>query len=463
MIHVPDELRQELQRHGQEHVLAFWHTLDDTQRQELVAQLQALDLDELHDLYALRERGQPIPPVDRIEPVPFIPHDAPDRDERRRDGEAALRRGEVAVLVVAGGQGSRLGFEHPKGMYPVGPISRKSLFQIHAEKVLALSRRHGKPVPLLVMTSPATHDETVAYFAEKKRFGLPADEVFFFCQGTMPALDMQTGRLLLEAPGRLFLSPDGHGGTLTALAKSGLLERLRHRKIRHVSYFQVDNPMVTVADPVFLGHHLHARAEVSSKVIEKNAPKEKMGVFARIEGRCTVVEYSDLPDELAHATDATGRLQLWAGSPAIHLFDVAFLDRMTREPQYLAFHVARKKVPHIDADGRPVEPGTENALKFERFIFDVLPAAERWTVVEAKREEFAPLKNADGLESPATVAQALSDQAADWIRRAGGTVPRRDGHAAVALEISPLYALDAEELAAKLPPNTRIDGPRYFE
>lgn len=463
MIHVPDELRQQLHRHDQAHVVAFWHLLDDTQRQELLAQLEALDLDELHELYALPERGQPIPPVDRIEPVPFIACDAADTAERRRDGEQALRRGEVAVLVVAGGQGSRLGFEHPKGMYPVGPISRKSLFQVHAEKVLALSRRHGRPVPLLVMTSPATHDETVAYFDEKKRFGLPRDEVFFFCQGTMPALDMQTGRLLLEAPGRLFLSPDGHGGTLTALARSGLLERLHHRGIRHVYYFQVDNPMVKVADPVFLGHHIHARAEVSSKVIEKNAPKEKMGVFARVEGRCTVVEYSDLPDELAHATDAAGRLRLWAGSPAIHLFDVGFLERMTREPQYLAFHVARKKVPHIDANGRSVEPTTENALKFERFIFDVLPAAERWTVVEARREEFAPLKNAEGPDSPATVEQALSDQAADWISRAGGIVPRRDGHAAFPLEISPLFALDAEELASKLAPDTRIDEPRYFE
>ena len=190
-----------------------------------------------------------------------------------------------------------------------------------------------------------------------------------------------------------------------------------------------------------------------------------MGVFAQIDGRCTIVEYSDLPDELAHQTDETGRLRLWAGNPAIHLFSVDFLGRMTANQDSMPFHIARKKVPHIDAAGQKVEPAKENALKFERFIFDVLPMAERWTVVESTREEeFAPLKNADGNDSPATVEQALSDLAADWITRAGGVVPRRpDGSAAVALEISPLYALDAEELAGKLPPGTRIETNHHLE
>src|SRR5262249_9454643 len=155
----------------------------------------------------------------------------------------ALRRGEVAALVVAGGQGSRLGFEHPKGLYPIGPVSDKSLFQIHAEKVLALQRRHKAAVPFLVMTSPATHAETEQFFSEHSYFGLPVEEVYFFSQGTMPALDLATGRLLLEAPGRLFASPNGHGGTLTALADSGLLGQLRRRGVRHLFYFQVDNPL----------------------------------------------------------------------------------------------------------------------------------------------------------------------------------------------------------------------------
>jgi UDP-N-acetylglucosamine/UDP-N-acetylgalactosamine diphosphorylase len=348
-------------------------------------------------------------------------------------------------------------------MYAIGPRSKKSLFQIHTEKVLALNRRHGVRLPFLIMTSPATHEETVDFFRRWEFFGLPACEVFFFCQGTMPALDLRTGKLLMEAQDRLFLSPDGHGGTLTALASSGLLEKMRSRGVEQVFYFQVDNPLVKIGDPVFLGHHLAARAEVSSKIVGKRGPKEKVGVFATIDGRCSLVEYSDLPEDLAQQTDAHGRLLLWAGSPAIHLFDVGFLERMASDPDSLPFHVAKKKVPCIDTNGTQIEPEKENALKFERFIFDVLPRAERWAVVETRREEeFAPLKNASGDDSPATVERMMIDLAADWISRAGGAVARQPDGSPMAVEISPLFALDAEELAGKLPPGTRIDEPAYF-
>lgn len=463
MVNVPHELRQRLQQYDQEHVLAGWDRLSDAERQELVAQLQGLDLEQLRQLYLQRDKGFPLPTPEQIRPVP-VQQLAEGAEEARRLGETALRRGEVAALVVAGGQGSRLGFEHPKGMYAIAPVTNKPLFQIHAEKVLALARRYGKPIPFLVMTSPATDAETKAFFAEKQYFGLPAGEVFFFCQGTMPALDMQTGRLLLEAPGRLFASPNGHGGTLTALADSGLLARLQERGIRHVFYFQVDNPLVKVADPLFLGHHLVARSEVSTKVIPKEGPTDKLGNLVLVDGRCTIIEYSDLPEALARQTDEQGRLRLRVGNPAIHLFATDFLARVTQGKGRIPFHVARKKVPYLDATGKLVKPERENALKFEMFIFDVLPLAERWLVVEtSRREEFMPLKNATGSESPQTVQQAMSDLAAEWLARAGVSVPRRpDGSAAVPLEVSPLYALDAEELAAKVDRGLKIQGPTYL-
>jgi UDP-N-acetylglucosamine/UDP-N-acetylgalactosamine diphosphorylase len=462
---VPDDLRQKLRRHGQEHVLAWWDQLDDPGRRTLLDQLRGLDLDLLERLYAERDHSYQVPPPERIAPAPVIPRDSPDNTERRRLGEECLRRGEAAVLMVAGGQGSRLGFEHPKGMFPVGPVSKKCLFQVHAEKVRAMARRYACRLPFLVMTSPATHAETQEYFAAHGSFGLATDALHFFCQGTMPALDLATGRLLLEDKGRLFLSPDGHGGTLTALDASGLLDRLKAQGIRQVFYFQVDNPLVALADPTFLGHHLAHRAEVSSRVVAKEGPKERMGVFALVDGRCAIIEYSDLPDALAHQTDARGRLRLWAGNPAIHWFDVAFLERVTRGPQGMPFHVARKKVPYLNEAGQVVQPQKENALKFERFIFDVLPLAERWTVVETERRtEFSPLKNATGADSPETVERALSNQAAEWLAVAGVQVPHdASGNAAVPLEVSPLFALDAEEFAARVDRATPIDGPRYFQ
>jgi len=463
-MNVPTELRQKLQRYRQEHVLAWWDRLDESERRGLIDQLESIDLERLAELYAEREHTYKPPDSLRIKPLDIVPADAPDNASMRAAGEEALRRGEAAALVVAGGQGSRLGFEHPKGMYPVGPVSRKSLFQIHAEKVLALGRRYGKQPPFLVMTSPATDAETRQFFAGKDYFGFPREEVFFFCQGTMPALDLGTGKVLLEAPGRLFLSPDGHGGTLTALAKSGLLDRLRQRGIRHLFYFQVDNPLVKVADPIFLGRHLSQRFEASSKIVPKQGPKDRLGNLVLVDGRCTMIEYSDLPDSLANERDANGRLRLWAGSPAIHIFDVDFLARVTEGVGLLPLHIARKKVPFLDDKGQMVQPAKENALKFERFIFDVLPLAERWLVMETShREEFAPLKNAKGADSPKTVEAAITNLAADWLKQAGIDVPRAaNGEPAVALEISPLFALDADEFARRVDRNTRIEGPTYF-
>ena len=294
---------------------------------ELLAQVRALDLEQLRRLYNQRDHSYSVPSPDRIAPIPVARIDAGNQRERKH-GEDALRRGEVAVLVVAGGQGSRLGFDHPKGMFPIGPVTNKSLFQIHAEKVLALTRRYGRPLPFLVMTSDGTHDETITFFEKHAFFGLPGDEVFFFRQGTMPALDMATGKLLLEAPGRLCTSPNGHGGTLTALAESGLLDRLRSRGVRHIFYFQVDNPLVKVADPLYLGHHIEMYAEVSSKIVPKESPTDKLGNLVLIDGRCSMIEYSDLPEEMARQTDAEDRLRIWAGSPAIHIFSVAFLTRI---------------------------------------------------------------------------------------------------------------------------------------
>lgn len=460
MISVPDDVSERLRQFGQQHVLAWWDGLADVERGGLLDQLKCVDLEQLRQLYSQRERTYAVPAFDRISPIPIQSPENGDPAERRL-GEESLRRGETAVLVVAGGQGSRLGFEHPKGMFPIGPVSNKSLFQIHAEKVLALRRRHGGSIPFLVMTSPSNRQETESFFRDHAYFGLSAEEVFFFQQGTMPALDLATGKLLLESRGSLFLSPNGHGGTLLALAESGLLDLLLRRGIRQVFYFQVDNPLVKIADPAFLGHHLGARAEVSTKVVGKNSPEDRLGNLVLVDGRCAMIEYSDLPKELGRQTDDAGRLRFRAGNTAIHIFDLDFLERVTRSADRIPFHVARKKVPYLDAAGQVVEPKTENALKFEMFIFDVLPRAQRWTVVETSREEeFEPLKNATGPESPESVRRAMTALAADWLSRAGIAVPHAaDGRPAFPLEISPLVALDAEELAAKVARSLQIRGP----
>lgn len=450
------DLMSHLKSHGQEHLLTGWDGLSPEERESFTAQLRAIDFTKIAELFAKKdEPGASLPPRDRIAPLP-VEQPAAAAVEI---GEGALRRGEVAVLVVAGGQGSRLGFEQPKGMFPVGPVSGATLFRIHAEKVLALTRRYGKPVPLLVMTSPATHSETVADFEQERNFGLPSGQVHFFQQGTMPAVELATGKLLLEKPGQLALSPNGHGGTLTALADSGLLARLKSAGIKHVFYFQVDNPLVNVCDPAFVGRHIQADAEVSSKVVFKERPEEKVGVLATVDGRCAIIEYSDMPKAMTEERAADGTLAFRAGNPAIHLFSVPFLERVTSGHQRLAFHLARKKVLHWDpASGQTVNPDEPNALKFELFVFDALPMAERWLAVQAKREdEFAPLKNADGPDSLETCQALMVGQARRWLTAAGATVA---GDAAV--EISPLFALDAAAVKMKVKPGTVVSGTTYF-
>jgi UDP-N-acetylglucosamine/UDP-N-acetylgalactosamine diphosphorylase len=290
------------------------------------------------------------------------------------------------------------------------------------------------------MTSPATHDETIAFFEENKYFGLPSIQVTFFCQGTMPTLDRETGRLLLEKPGSLFLSPNGHGGTLISLADSGLLTDLKARGIRYVFYFQVDNPLVFIAQPGFLGLHIERQSEASSKVVYKEKPEEKVGILALTNGRCGIVEYSDMPPILAERRLPDGTLRYRAGNPAIHLFSMPFLERVTSGADRLAFHIAKKKVSHYDPTTKQyVQPITENALKFELFIFDALPRADRWLAVSTKREEeFAPLKNARGADSPEAVRNAIIARSQRWLRNAGATISND-----VPVEIRPSFALEA--------------------
>jgi len=380
--------------------------------------------------------------------------------EARRRGVEALAAGQIGVLLVAGGQGSRLGFDHPKGLFRIGPVSGASLLQIHFEKALASARRYGAAVPIYMMTSPVTHDEQVEFLDAHQRFGLAGDDVVLFRQGTMPSVDANTGKLLLAEKDSLFLSPDGHGGMVAALAASGAIEHMKRRGIQHLFYLQVDNPLTPIADPEFVGHHLLANSELTSMAVAKQTPKDRLGVFAVIDGRLQVIEYSDLPDDVAELRDPDGTLKFWAGSIAVHVFSVAFLERALALKDAMPFHIARKKVAYIDQSGQLVQPAEPNALKFERFIFDLLPHANNPLVVEyAERDVFAPLKNAPGAErdTPEYVHRFMIAQHRQWLEAAGTRVA--DG---VAVEISPLWALDAEAAAARSDLPRSIETPSYL-
>jgi len=459
------ELLALLAPHGQEQLLRFWDSLDASQRESLAGDIRSVDFRLVAELYrqedskaamrVLAARGTSPPafalgdPRNRISP-----------ETARQQGEEALRAGRVGAMLVAGGQGTRLGFKHPKGMFPIGPVSGKSLFQIHFEKVGATARRYGVRIPLYLMTSPETHEETMAYLRGHEYFGFPADDLCVFCQGTMPAVDAPTAKVLLADRHHVALSPDGHGGMLAAFARSGAMADARRRAIRHLFYFQVDNPLVSVCDPEFLGYHLLSASEFTSQVVRKHQPLEKVGNVVEVDGRLYVIEYSDLPDDVAARRTADGSLEIWAGSIAVHAMELSFLERMVETAGGLPFHRASKKVAHLDEQGNRVQPAEPNAVKFERFIFDLMPSAERAIVVEVDpARHFAPLKNASGQprDTPEGVKAQMAALHREWLRRAGFEVGDD-----VPVEIGPLFALDADELAARMLSKKPITQPTYF-
>lgn len=368
----------------------------------------------------------------------------------KAEGEDALRAGRVAAFVVAGGQGTRLGYDGPKGTYPVTPVLKKTLFQVFAEKIRAAGARYGRPLHWFIMTSHINHAATEAFFREHGFFGLAENTVHFFRQGRMPAVGFD-GKILLEAKHRIAMSPDGHGGSLRALQRSGALDLMQREGIDILSYFQVDNPMVRFIDPAFVGWHLRTRSEMSSKMVPKAYAGEKVGHFCAQRGRTVVIEYSDLPKERQEEVDpATGRLRFIAGSVAIHLLDREFIRRMATGADALPFHRADKKIPCLDAAGNLVKPEKPNGVKFELFVFDALPFASNPVVIEASRaDDFSPVKNAEGIDSPKTCADDQVRQFTRWANAHGAALPMdATGLPPFAFEVSPLFGYDEDSFAA---------------
>lgn len=452
------ELTRKTQAHNQRHLLAFWDQLDDGQRNQLAADIEAVDFDLLDSVIAGKSTAQTaalttdhVQPPDTHPATPADPQQKALYEKARKRGQELIASGKVAAMVVAGGQGTRLGFDAPKGAFPIGPVSGKTLFEIFAESILATRRRYDCNLPWLVMTSDATDRETRAFFAEHNYFNLGEDTVHFFCQAMMPAVDDQ-GRILLADKHRVALSPNGHGGSLKALADSGLLGRLIDGGVEIISYFQVDNPLVSPADPLFVGLHDLIGSQMSSIAVSKTGDFEKVGIFAKIDGVMQVIEYSDLPDELATARAGDGSRLLDAGSIAIHLLSTKFVSDLTsgEDRLRLPWHRAKKKVPHVDIEtGQPIEPESPNATKFELFVFDALPLAESPLLLMQPRQDcFSPVKNATGVDSADSAKRDMIARAARWLESTGVKIPRdANGQPAAKIEVSPLRALDAEQLA----------------
>ncbi|MFQ5495184.1 MAG: UTP--glucose-1-phosphate uridylyltransferase [Phycisphaerae bacterium] len=451
-----ENCRRILESRGQAHVLRWWHELNDVERDVLLADVESIRWEVVDGLIETHVRQRPpATAVSGLEPAVVYPQPPDERHaafyrKAVLTGESLIREGKVAALTVAGGQGTRLGVEGPKGTVVVTPVGGRTLFELFAAGLLAAGRRYGRSVPWYIMTSPGNHEETVRFFGSHDYFGLSSDHVVFFTQGTLPAFDFE-GRLILAEKHRLALAPDGHGGTLSALASSGSLADMRARGVEMISYFQVDNPLARPLDPLFLGLHAETGSEMSTKVTPKTDDLERMGNVCMRDGKVCVIEYTEFPESCAHARTPDGRRKFDAGNLAIHVLDVALVERVTGTSLRLPFRRADKTVAYVDPHGVRVTPETPNAIKLETFVFDALPLAKNPLALAVDRaEEFSPVKNREGIDSLTTAQRDLVARACRWMEAAGVSVPRGpDGGPAVTVVISPLFALDAEEVREK--------------
>lgn len=426
-------LAAKLSQAGQQALVDHSESLDEVAAADLLAQLETIDL----DLVArLREEGAPGPPAHkRIEPLPYVPF--AERGGQVETGRAELRAGRVAFALLAGGQASRLQWDGPKGSFGVGPVSDRSLFQILVEQVVRAARDYGH-LPRLAVTTSATTDAAIRTFFERHDcFGMDRERLAFARQESLPALDDE-GRFMMASPTRVFTSPDGHGGAVNALERDGLLEHWANAGVTTVCTFQVDNPLLNVVDPDFIGELIAGEAPIATKIILKQDPGEKLGVVCRADGRPAIVEYSEISDEIARQRDPDGQLTFRLGSIAVHAFDIGFLRSELADD--LPLHTAHKKIPCLGDDGQAER---RKGIKFERFLFDLFPRADALRVVEVLRErEYSPVKRPEGKESPATCRADLDAEYRRWYREAGREPPEGEF-----IELSPLDALGPEDLA----------------
>lgn len=455
-----DSLRDAFNAAGQGQVFQFWDSLNEAEQQSLLEQASEIDLAELDRLNQELVFAEHHAAVDfnKLEPSPFYAHpceggDAVAWDAAKVIGEDALRAGRVACFVVAGGQGTRLGYDGPKGTFPVTPVSNKILFNVFADKIRGAREQYSANIPWFIMTSNLNHEATEQCFEENDYFGLGADTVHFFRQGRMAAVDQQ-GKIIMSGKAEIALTPDGHGGSLRALVRSGATAKMAEAGVDVISYFQVDNPLVKIIDPTFIGFHLQDKSDMSSKMIPKAYPLEKVGHFCNYEGKASVVEYSDMPNELQEQTLEDGNLRFRAGSVAIHIMARGFVERVGGgdEAYRLPFHRANKKIAAYDATtGESVTPSTPNGIKFEMFVFDALPFAKNPVIIEGVRsEEFSPVKNAEGVDSPKTSRDDQLKMWANWLKAVGVEIEHdAEGVPTVAFEISPAFADDPKTFASR--------------
>lgn len=462
-----EQLKEKYKKAGQEQVFTFWDKLSVSDKGHLYQQLSNIDPEHINTithkaLNPPKAESEDVKP--KLEQLPesatssVIDSKKEDLDKWYAQGLELISKNEVGVVLMAGGQGTRLGSSAPKGCYNIGLPSEKSLFQLQAERIWKVQqlaeKEHGKEdvtVPWYIMTSGPTRKPTEEFFEKHSYFGLNRNNVRFFEQGTLPCIS-NDGKILLESKSKVAVAPDGNGGLYQALIGSGIVQDMEKRGVKHIHAYCVDNCLVKVADPAFIGFSASKDVDIATKVVRKRDAKESVGLILQKNGKPDVVEYSEIDDATAEAKDPKDSklLKFRAANIVNHYYSYRFLESIPDWAHDLPHHVARKKIPYVDTEkGETIKPEKPNGIKLEQFVFDCFPflSMDKFACMEVKREdEFSPLKNARGTgeDDPDTSRRDIFQQGKRWVEAAGGVVTSEQEDAGI--EVSPKISYGGEGL-----------------
>jgi UDP-N-acetylglucosamine/UDP-N-acetylgalactosamine diphosphorylase len=434
-----------LEKYNQQQLLKFFNEISPIEQERLLDEILSIDFELMASIYSNMKSGAKVNnELGKVEPADlFVWNDYSDEEKSKifEKGMELISEGKAAVVLVAGGQGTRLGHNGPKGTFSIGLPSGKTLFQIQCERLINLSEKAGHYIPWYIMTSPENHEATVTYFEDNNYLGYKKDFIYFFKQEVLPMIDTE-GKILLESKYSISKGPNGNGGCFVSMKKTGVIEDMKRRGIEWVHLYGVDNALVVPANPGFLGFTALSGLPASGLAIRRIDPEEKAGVFCYKDGKPTVIEYMELQEDLKYKRNSNGELVFKSLSIANHIFNIEVIEE---SPEYdLPYHIAFKKISTVDEVGNAYTPASPNGYKFEMFMFDVFPFLKDIAVFEMDREEvFAPVKNREGIDSPETARTLVLNMHRRWLLETGVKEEELEGKV---IEISPLTSCFGENL-----------------
>ncbi len=395
-----------LKTYNQEHIIKLLNKLEGKEKENLIEQIEKIDFHQIMELYDNTKKEIEIK-QNKIENIAYLDKaklTKQQKEEFDNLGEELIRKGEYAVVTMAGGQGSRLGHNGPKGTFKLDVYGKgKYLFEILAENLKEANKKYNVTIPWYIMTSKENHDETQAFLEKHNYFGYDKNNVIIFTQSELPVVDTN-GKLLINKERKIKEASDGNGGTYSSLRRSGCLANMKERGIKWVFIGGVDNVLLKMADVTLLGMAIQKKVQIASKSVVKANPHERVGAFCKMNGHPKVIEYAELPEKMAEEIDENGELKYGESHIMCNLYTIEAIEKISKE--HLMYHSAFKKSSYIDENEKEIIPQEPNSYKFESFIFDAFEFFDDIAILRGKREDdFAPVKNKDGVDSPKTAKE----------------------------------------------------------